>query len=76
MWSASDVSLKKGRFIRAILAAFVLVTTPVHASDKSDVERGKALVEKRCSRCHSIGRTGDSHHPDAPASGHLRNAIH
>lgn len=61
------MSLKKGRFIRAILATFMAVTTPVHASDKSDVERGKALVEKRCSRCHSIGRAGNSRHQDAPA---------
>lgn len=61
------MSPRKRRFIRSILVAFILIVTPVHASDKSDVERGKAFVEKNCSRCHSIGRTGDSYHPDAPA---------
>jgi mono/diheme cytochrome c family protein len=28
--------------------------------------RGEALLAKNCSRCHAIGRTGVSPHPDAP----------
>lgn len=28
--------------------------------------RGKALLETMCSRCHAVGNTGRSPHPDAP----------
>jgi mono/diheme cytochrome c family protein len=31
------------------------------------VSHGKALVEANCARCHAIGRTDKSSHPDAPA---------
>lgn len=30
------------------------------------VSRGQALLEAHCSRCHAIGRTGDSPHDQAP----------
>jgi len=30
-------------------------------------DRGKALVEVNCARCHAIGKTDKSSHPDAPA---------
>jgi mono/diheme cytochrome c family protein len=29
-------------------------------------QRGRALVERHCSRCHSIDITGSSTHPEAP----------
>lgn len=38
----------------------------VFAGQKEDVERGKALVELNCARCHAVGRTGESSHPSAP----------
>ena len=31
------------------------------------ISHGKALVEANCARCHAIGRTDKSSHPDAPA---------
>ena len=40
-----------------------LVSMPVSAST---VESGKVLAEQLCSRCHAIGETGDSPHPDSP----------
>ena len=36
-----------------------------HALD-SEQQHGKALLQRLCSRCHSIGTTGASPHPDAP----------
>ena len=29
-------------------------------------KRGEALLAKNCARCHAIGRTGTSPHPEAP----------
>ena len=37
--------------------------------------RGHLLVEANCARCHAIGRTGKSTHPDAPAKEALAEGI-
>ena len=37
------------------------------AHTESLVAQGKALVEANCARCHAIGATDTSNHPDAPA---------
>jgi mono/diheme cytochrome c family protein len=34
--------------------------------DASFARRGEALLASNCSRCHAIGRSGDSTHPEAP----------
>ena len=34
--------------------------------DQADVLAGKALVEANCARCHGIGTSDKSTHPDAP----------
>jgi cytochrome c len=37
------------------------------AQETAAIERrGEALLAARCARCHAIGRTGASPHPDAP----------
>jgi len=36
-----------------------------HALD-SEQQHGKALLQRLCSRCHAVGKTGASPHPDAP----------
>ncbi|CCD94377.1 conserved exported hypothetical protein [Bradyrhizobium sp. ORS 375] len=41
------------------------LSTASHALD-SEQKRGKALLQSLCSRCHAIGPTGASPHPDAP----------
>jgi len=43
-----------------------LAATPVGAAEKDLTDKGKVLVEKNCSRCHAIGKEGDSTHPEAP----------
>lgn len=46
--------------------AFVLAVMPARAQGRSDVADGKALVEANCARCHGVGATDKSPHPDAP----------
>jgi mono/diheme cytochrome c family protein len=36
------------------------------ATAGSRISRGEALVRANCARCHAVGRTDQSHHPDAP----------
>src|SRR5689334_18774248 len=37
------------------------------AQDRKALEsRGEAVLSKNCARCHAIGRTGPSTHPEAP----------
>lgn len=36
-----------------------------HALDREQ-QRGKALLETLCGRCHAVGQTGQSPHVDAP----------
>jgi mono/diheme cytochrome c family protein len=48
------------------LAAMLLASVPPAMAD-GVTDRGKALVEVNCARCHAIGETDKSSHPDAPA---------
>jgi mono/diheme cytochrome c family protein len=50
-----------------LLAASMVFACPAWAEGDAVIARGKALVEANCARCHAIGRTGESRHPDAPA---------
>lgn len=31
-----------------------------------EIDEGRALIEENCAHCHSIERSGDSPHPEAP----------
>lgn len=55
------------QMIRIGLALLLLglSATASHALDREQ-RRGKALLQNLCSRCHAIGVTGASPHPDAP----------
>jgi len=44
---------------------FTLAATAV-ASAQNPEQRGRAVVGEYCARCHAVGRTGRSPHPDAP----------
>jgi mono/diheme cytochrome c family protein len=50
-------------------AAILLASLGLYAIQaKADsVSHGKALVETNCARCHAVGKTDKSKHPDAPA---------
>ena len=46
--------------------ALLIGLGPAAAVEKGTVDRGELLLRKNCSRCHAIGTTGDSLHPEAP----------
>ena len=48
-----------------ILVAALGLSTVLTRADP--ISHGKALVEANCARCHAVGRTDKSSHPDAPA---------
>jgi mono/diheme cytochrome c family protein len=53
---------------KPILAgAVVALLSASQSVNSQDLDRGKALVEANCARCHAIGREDQSRHPDAPA---------
>ena len=39
---------------------------PAGAAEKDLTDKGRVLVEQNCSRCHAIGKEGESTHPEAP----------
>jgi cytochrome c len=54
---------------RILLVAVVaaVIGHAAAAQDRATTEkRGEALLTKNCARCHAIGRTGASPHPQAP----------
>jgi len=65
-----NFSNRLGRKVSRLLFLVVLVLTSAGAAlpqDKRALEsRGQALLTTNCSRCHAVGRTGDSTHPEAP----------
>jgi len=64
---------RPGRKISGSLFPLVLVLISAGAApaqDKQDKRalesRGEGLLTTNCSKCHAVGRTGDSTHPEAP----------
>ena len=61
--------LDRARWLLAPLAAYVLVgfgAVVAAAAEKDLTDKGEQLVKENCSRCHTIGKEGNSPHPDAP----------
>lgn len=53
----------------AYILAMVLIglcAAPAWPADKTQVDKGEVLAKENCSRCHAIGKEGDSPHPPAP----------
>lgn len=46
-------------------AALWSLRSSVYAADAGLVENGRAIVQEKCARCHAIGTTGKSPHPEA-----------
>jgi mono/diheme cytochrome c family protein len=58
------------KFNRRIISVGLVLLFAATAlpQDKRALEsRGEALLMANCSRCHAIGRSGNSTHPEAPA---------
>ena len=66
----SDFSDRAGRKIGGLFFPLLLVLISAGAAlpqDKQALEsRGEGLLTTNCSRCHAVGRTGDSTRPEAP----------
>ncbi|PWJ86011.1 mono/diheme cytochrome c family protein [Mesorhizobium loti] len=56
-----------GRRLWVPALTVVLLGSVLPALADGVTEHGKALVEVNCARCHAIGETDKSSHPDAPA---------
>jgi cytochrome c len=51
----------------ALIVGLVFVlTVSAHAAEKTLIDKGEVLVKENCSRCHAIGKEGDSPHNEAP----------
>jgi mono/diheme cytochrome c family protein len=53
--------------MRAASLAIVLLAALTPVTLAQDVKRGETLLTRDCSRCHAVGRTGDSPRQGAPA---------
>jgi cytochrome c len=54
-----------GSLLCIVIALMSIGAAP--AQDKRTLEgRGEGLLTGNCSRCHAVGRTGKSTHPEAP----------
>ena len=67
------VKFLQGKISRSLLSVaplsviLILMSAAAPAQDKRALEgRGEGLVTSNCSRCHAVGRTGNSTHPEAP----------
>jgi mono/diheme cytochrome c family protein len=43
-----------------------LATASAVAAEEDLTDKGEVLVKENCSRCHAIGKEGNSPHPEAP----------
>jgi cytochrome c len=52
--------------IAASIAFLVVSAVSASAAEKTLIDKGEVLVRENCSRCHAIGKEGDSPHKEAP----------
>ena len=50
----------------ALGIALLLGLATASAAEKDLTDKGEVLVKENCSRCHAIGKEGNSPHPEAP----------
>ncbi len=53
-------------FARARLVPLLLIVAGAAGAAENPLPHGETLVTRDCSRCHAVGRTGPSRHPEAP----------
>lgn len=58
--------LRRAMALGAAAPLFGVWILSASAAEKGLIDKGKALVEENCSRCHAIGKEGESPHPQAP----------
>lgn len=52
--------------IAASAALLIASAVSANAAEKTLIDKGEVLVKENCSRCHAIGKEGDSPHKEAP----------
>jgi cytochrome c len=50
----------------SVLALGVYVCGSAARADDGDAAKGLAILQEHCARCHALGMTGNSPHPQAP----------
>lgn len=57
-----------GRLAAVLVGSTALLAAalPATAADKTLADKGEVLVRENCSRCHAVGKEGQSPHKDAP----------
>ena len=60
------VRAAKGVQTALLVPAMLVAVAAAHAEDAGLLRQGEALVSKECGRCHGVGRTDPSRHPQAP----------
>jgi cytochrome c len=58
--------METGMKLLILALSMIVPVAAARAEDADLVKQGEALVSKECSRCHGIGRTDASRHPQAP----------
>ena len=65
--SFAGSGLSAVRFAIAASAALLVASAvSANAAEKTLIDKGEVLVRENCSRCHAIGKGGDSPHKEAP----------
>jgi cytochrome c len=63
------MKLMHGKISRSLFSVVLVLMSAgaAWAQDKRALEgRGEGLLTSNCARCHAVGRTGNSTHPEAP----------
>lgn len=66
IWRKEWLLVPVAAALLAVLVLLFLAVRPAAAAEKGLVGKGEVLVRENCSRCHAIGKEGDSLHPEAP----------
>jgi mono/diheme cytochrome c family protein len=65
--SFSEAGFSAVRLGIAASVAFLLASAvSTSAAEKTLINKGEVLVRENCSRCHAIGKEGESPHKEAP----------
>jgi mono/diheme cytochrome c family protein len=54
------------RLVCSALAGFIFACSSPALAGSAPIARGRVIAEKTCSRCHAVGRSGESANPKSP----------
>jgi cytochrome c len=66
IWRKERLLVAAAAALLAVLVLLFLAVRQAAAAEKGLAGKGEVLVRENCSRCHAIGKEGDSLHPEAP----------